>query len=308
MSFSRLKIAPGKTKELVSVIGHAHSTKELPKIVKRATAKGYIDQKREDNKQLIDSIKDYAFTHSASSAFNLYCGQTFLDNVMRGGLPISLETEGGVVNFNVYSRKHGDPERDYNNFALSPTYFSQGNGNYRDVNQNRRNDVWFNPSVKESSIINFLSLSQPDGYNPLIVKGMSFTIADQRKLENILKECVKGDTALLWERLKEGFQPGELLKFIVEKDIVLKITPEKFLSQVLSVCHKQELADHGEGFWTDHWTYNLDLIESFLAIFPEEWRALLLDKKVFSFYHNTHYVLPREQRYLLTLHGVRQAA
>ena len=24
----------------------------------------------------------------------------------------------------------------------------------------------------------------------------------------------------------------------------------------------------GEGYWVDHWTYNLDLIESYLSIFP----------------------------------------
>jgi len=52
-----------------------------------------------------------------------------------------MQTAEGPVSFNVYSRKHGDLERDYNFFMLSPTFLSQGNGNYRDVNQNRRNDV-----------------------------------------------------------------------------------------------------------------------------------------------------------------------
>jgi hypothetical protein len=306
MSFSHLTVAPGKSKELVSVIGHTHSSQALTGIVKRVTAKGYVEKKREENKELIDLIKNYAFTNSSSGAFDLYCGQTFLDNVMRGGLPIALETEQGSVSFNVYSRKHGDPERDYNNFVLSPTYFSQGNGNYRDVNQNRRNDIWFYPAVEENSVINFLSSVQPDGYNPLIVKGMSFTVADHKRLEAILAGTVKGDSTLLLERIKEGFQPGELLKFVVQKDVALKVSPEKFLGQLLSVCHKQELADHGEGFWTDHWTYNLDLIESFLGIYPERLGELLLDKKAFSFYHNTHYVLPRNQRYILTPQGVRQ--
>ena len=41
----------------------------------------------------------------------------------------------------IYSRVHGDIERDYNFFQVSSTYFSQGPGNYRDVAQNRRNDV-----------------------------------------------------------------------------------------------------------------------------------------------------------------------
>src|SRR5207253_884934 len=74
----------------------------------------------------------------------------------------------------------------------------------------------------------------------------------------------------------------------------------------LELCHKHESADHGEGFWTDHWTYNLDLIESFLSIYPDELRELLLERKVYHFYHNAHYVLPREQRYVMTKNGVRQ--
>jgi len=63
--------------------------------------------------------------------------------------------------------------------CLVPTFLSQGNGNYRDVNQNRRNDVWFNRDVKESSLVNFLNLIQADGYNPLIVKGAIFVIKDE---------------------------------------------------------------------------------------------------------------------------------
>src|SRR5204863_7123639 len=147
-------------------------------------------------------------THSASNAFNLYCGQTFLDNVMRGGLPLVLKTEEGLVNFNVYSRKHGDPERDYNNFVLSPTYFSQGNGNYRDVNQNRRNDVWFNSDVKESSVVNFLNLVQADGYNPLTVKGAVFAIKDEKAVPGIFREfgIVQGADKLE-SLLKKGFMP-----------------------------------------------------------------------------------------------------
>ncbi len=72
--------------------------------------------------------------------------------------------------------------------CLAPTFLSQGNGNYRDVNQNRRNDVWFNRDVKDSSLINFLNLIQADGYNPLIVKGAIFVIKDEGAIEGIFSE------------------------------------------------------------------------------------------------------------------------
>ncbi|MCX5681015.1 MAG: hypothetical protein NT079_01825, partial [Candidatus Omnitrophica bacterium] len=86
----------------------------------------------------------------------------------------------------------------------------------------------------------------------------------------------------------------------------LKTTPKDFILKALSFCTATEIAEHGEGFWIDHWTYNLDLVESYLSVFPERLAELLLEKKVFTFYHNSFYVLPRHQRYILTSRGPRQ--
>lgn len=59
----------------------------------------------------------------------------FLDNALRGGIPLMLgDDDDGMYNadedpnlkvFHVFSRIHGDLERDYNEFVLSPTFFSQ---------------------------------------------------------------------------------------------------------------------------------------------------------------------------------------
>lgn len=78
-------------------------------------------------------------------------------------------------------RVHGDLERDYNNFVLEPTYFSQGPGNFRDVAQNRRNDVVINPRIGSFNVKLFLSFLQVDGYNPLSVEAVVFTIEDKSK-------------------------------------------------------------------------------------------------------------------------------
>ncbi len=306
MTFKKFLLPAKKSTTVVSVMGHAHSLKHLEVIVERVMAKNYIQNKRFQNRDIVAGVKNYALTQSARPVFDQYTTQTFLDNVLRGGLPISLETQDGRVAFNVFSRKHGDPERDYNFFLLSPTYFSQGNGNYRDVNQNRRNDVWFNTDVADTSIVTFLSLSQADGYNPLVVKGMSFFPEDAGAMRKILRESLTGDVSILEPLLEKGFQPGELLAALDREGLKLKIAPQMFLNKILSVCHKQTLADHGEGFWVDHWTYNIDLIESYLGVFPDRAKALLLDRKEFTFFHNDHYVLPRDQRYILTDKGVRQ--
>jgi len=306
MSVSRFSLAAGKKRGFTAIAGFAHDLTELKKVVKKSTAKGYIEEKVGLNRRIINEIKDYCFTHSSSHEFNQYCGQTFLDNVLRGGLPISLPTAEGEVSFNVYSRKHGDLERDYNFFMLAPTFLSQGNGNYRDVNQNRRNDGWFNKDVKDSNLINFLNLIQADGYNPLVVKGTLFVIKDEAAIPGLLDKfgVVKGAEKLK-EILKKGFMPGGLLK-LVTREISIQAQADDFLTYVLGLCAKHESADPGEGFWSDHWTYNLDLMQSYLSLYPEKLKELFWEKKVFNFFLSDFYVLPREARYYLTPAGVRQ--
>ena len=306
MSVSRFSLAGGKKRGFTALAGYVYDLAELKRVVKKATGKDFIESKAKLNRQIIDEIKDYCFTHSSSNEFNQYSGQTFLDNILRGGLPISLQTAEGAVSFNVYSRKHGDLERDYNFFMLAPTFLSQGNGNYRDVNQNRRNDVWFNRDVKDSSLVNFLNLIQADGYNPLIVKGAIFVIKDEFAIEGIFSEfgIVQGADKLK-DILKKGFMPGDLLK-LISREVTIKGKADDFLTRVLGVCAKYESAEPGEGFWSDHWTYNLDLVESYLSLYPETIKELLLEKKVFNFFLNDFYVLPREARLVLTPSGVRQ--
>ena len=306
MSISHFTLAGGKKYGFTAITGFAHDLAELKNVVKKSTRQGFIDKKAKDNRQIIDEIRDHCFTHSSSHEFNQYCGQTFLDNILRGGLPVSLQTAEGPVSLNVYSRKHGDLERDYNFFMLAPTFLSQGNGNYRDVNQNRRNDVWFNGDVKDSSLINFLNLIQADGYNPLIVKGAHFVIKDEGMIPQLLREfgIVQGSDKLE-SILKKGFMPGDLLK-LVTREVPIRGQADDFLTMVLGLCAKYESAEPGEGFWCDHWTYNLDLVESFLSLYPEKLRELFWEKKAFNFFLNDFYVLPREARYVLTPAGVRQ--
>jgi hypothetical protein len=306
MLYAHFNLNAGKTNTVTAITGFVHDLPELGSVVKKAVKDGFIDDKANRNKEIIDDIKNYCQTESASTEFNQYCGQNFLDNVLRGGLPISLETAEGPVSFNVYSRKHGDLERDYNFFTLAPTYLSQGNGNYRDVNQNRRNDIWFNQDVGDTAVINFLNLTQADGYNPLVVKGLTFAVSKDGEIEQLIEDFKPtGNVNKLKTMLKKGFMPGDLLK-LISREVPVRGKPEDFLSAVIAVSQKQEQADFGEGYWADHWTYNLDLIESYLGVFPENLRQLLVEKKAFHFHFNDAYVLPRDKRYILTPYGVRQ--
>jgi hypothetical protein len=60
----------------------------------------------------------------------------------------------------------------------------------------------------------------------------------------------------------------------------------------------------GEGYWSDHFTYNLDLIETYLLIYPDKVKELLFDDEVYKYYQSPVDVLPRSQKYGLTKKNV----
>ncbi len=292
-----IELGAKEQKTFYSVIGQVRNAKTLNSSVAKIIKFGYIETKMKESSELIRELKDDILTQSSSKAFDLYAGQTYLDNIMRGGYPEVFKS--GVI-FYLYSRKHGDLERDYNKFVLQPTYFSQGNGNYRDTNQNRRSDLWFNPQINDENIVFFMNLIQADGFNPLIVKGESFLLKDNLDLYRLLAGAAeKNDIDKLSAFFKKTFTPGELIIFIEDNKIKLKISYDDFLSLVLSSALKIQEAEHGEGFWTDHWIYNLDLIDSYLGIYPEKFNELFFHRKVFSFYDNAELVRPRSERYVL---------
>ena len=307
------KLAPGENKKFYSVSGQARDSKILNDCAKKITEYGYIENKLKENTALLEELKSGIMTKSSSLEFDLYAGQTYLDNIMRGGypqvfshphskIPGGTPPEAGKSDmiFYLYSRKHGDLERDYNKFQLQPTYFSQGNGNYRDTNQNRRNDLWFNPLIKDENIIFFMNLIQADGFNPLVVKGESFKLKSGLDLSQELDGVVeKKDLEILGNFFKKSFSPGELILFLEDNKIKIKKDYDSFLDLILELSQKSQEAEHGEGFWTDHWTYNLDLIDSYLAMYPEAFNDLFFKKPLFTFYDNSEIVRPRVEKYIL---------
>ncbi|MFZ5800265.1 MAG: cellobiose phosphorylase, partial [Candidatus Omnitrophota bacterium] len=295
-----VEIKPQEEFTFYALAGYIRGKKALNSSLSRIAQPAYLKQKRTENEKLLSELTADIATQSSSREFDLYCRQTYLDNIMRGGYPVIFKSNSAKSLFYVYSRKHGDLERDYNKFSLSPTYLSQGNGNYRDTNQNRRCDVWFNPQIGDENIIAFFNLLQADGFNPLVIKGTTFNLdsaVDSRALLNSLLE--EKDLSLILLLLQKPFTPGEIILFIEENGIKLKTGYDEFLDKLLSHCHKNQEAEHGEGFWSDHWTYNLDLLENYLAVFPEKFREIIFEKKVFTFYDNTEVVKPRREKYLI---------
>lgn len=275
-----------------SIIGQIDNVGELNKLKGRFN-QSYLEAKFRENKALIDGICGRISGQSASTNFDLYAKYTFLDNVMRGGLPLTI---GGKTVY-LYYRKHGDMERDYNDFKLMPTYFSQGNGNYRDINQNRRNDLFFNPDLGADNIVRFFNLIQLDGYNPLVTLGGQYYLASEAEAKNLLAKHFSNPTPDLSSGLTRPFLLGVFLKAAEHAGLKYKTSRQEFVAELLQRASVEENAVHGEGYWIDHAFYNTDLLESFESLYPDKVNELLFGQKVFIFFDNDHVVLPRSEKY-----------
>jgi len=276
---------------LISLIGYASDYDYLKTFTSKMTVT-YLELKAQENESIHEVLMSAVETKTNEPMLDAYVKQCYLDNVLRGGAPMLFETKDGTVGYHLYSRKHGDLERDYNFFSIEPAFYSQGNGNFRDVLQNRRNDLLFDPQLKDFNIYQFASLIQADGYNPLSIEGVKFTF------DGDLKKCPE----ILHPLLKNEFTPGEIATKLYQANHEIDDT----LKQVLKDSHVVIKANFGEGYWEDHFTYHYDTIESFLSIYPDELKRLMFQPK-YPFFKSPVKVLKRSEKYVLTNDGkVRQ--
>ncbi|MDD4734480.1 MAG: hypothetical protein PHP44_00070 [Kiritimatiellae bacterium] len=297
----KLTAAPGRTGTFYAIAGHCSNRDMLNRLIPRIAQASFFAEQREIGKRVVEQLSQYNFICSNSPPFDYYCRQNFLDNTLRGGLPVTFSSKAGKkTTFHVYSRAHGDLERDYNSFFIDPTPYSQGNGAYRDINQNRRMDVLLNPNVGMNNILHFFNLNQLDGFNPLTVMPSSFTARKGKALSTLLKSCVPpGKTTRLETLVTSPFRPGDLCMKLQQEGVNLKTSTDTFLAELLPLCERSEETRYGHSYWSDHWHYSLDLIDNFLAVYPDKLRELLIETRQFTFYDNSHVVRPRADKYVL---------
>jgi hypothetical protein len=286
---------------IYSVYGQAGTKELFHTFADAGLNAAYFARKHEENDAIINELADTIATTTADPVFDAYCKQTYIDNVLRGGYPVKLP--GGHI-FYVYSRKHGDVERDYNFFSMLPEYYSQGNGNFRDVNQNRRSDIYFANFVGDYNIKVFYDLLQLDGYNPLQVKQITYSLKPETEAEVLSYVTEHAD--VLKNLFAKPFTPGKLYAQIYNKKVGLTIEEDAFFAVVMEHSVENLNADFGEGYWSDHWTYNLDLVDAYLSVYPEKEETMLFDEKDYTYYESKATVLPRVKRYVKTDKGVRQ--
>lgn len=195
---------------------------------------------------------------------------------------------------------------------------TQGPGNFRDIAQNRRNDVLFNPRIGSFNVQTFLSFIQADGYEPLKVEAVVFAIDDIEVCKQISTRAVgeadghRAQREALASILNAGlFRPGQIFHEIMQQNIELVISRQDFVDMVAAAATTFPMASYSSGFWADHWTYYIDMVDSYLSIYPDWEKRILFDPQLPYFYSRV-VVNPRCRKYvLLTLphgtgHYVRQ--
>ena len=308
MTEIKTAVAPGASIVFNEMIGFAGSVQQLNAMVPVFTKNGYIQQKAQEAQDLIASFMKDVTTHTAEPKFDQYVEQCYLDNFLRGGYPYVLNKDTKKSVIHLFSRKHGDPERDYNFFSIAGEYYSQGNGNFRDACQNRRNDVFFNKDIDDFDIYNFFSLIQADGYNPLEVRPCTFVITEGKEEEakQLLQNAVDGDASALIRVIEKPFTPGQISNTISRNQMALTVEEDTLISQLL-LCTEQKIeAGAVEGYWSDHWDYLMDLVDDYLLIYPDRKDALLYGNAAYRYYDNAACVQPRSASYVLSPKGVRQ--
>ncbi len=287
-----VELQPGQSQVFYGFYGHAQSQTVLEQFIAEADKEGYFEAKREVNRRLIEGITQRIFTATAKPLFDAHARQCYLDNGLRGGFP--TEVPGGAQLY-LFGRKHGDLERDYNDFLLQDTPYSEGNGDFRDVLQNRRMDLFFEPALGDKNIRYFFNLIQPDGCNPCSLRNSRFVVDAPLTLAHHFARFPG-----LEQLLSREFKYAELWQVLEGAE-----NPEPVIKDILAQAQEVEDAEFDRGYWSDHWTYLVDLLVSYKAIFPDRLTGLFQDK-TYTFFDSTHFVAPRAQKYVVTPNGVRQ--
>lgn len=287
------ELAAGGQVHIDTIIGYAPNLAWLNSKISGISSAAYLDHKQQEAKQLVNELLQDVQTTSAEPLFDRYIRQCYLDNLLRGGYPVPFHTASGETVVHLFSRKHGDPERDYNFFSLAAQPYSQGNGNFRDVLQNRRNDALLHPFSGMHNIQTFMNLIQADGYNPLEVQGMVLTIPKTGKaaLDELLGKQEHALASKLAALAARPFTIGQLVQTTgVDSPLI---------GQVLALAEPESNAAFHEGYWVDHWIYLLDLVENTLKLYPEQRHSLLFENNIYRFYNSPARVVPRSQKYVL---------
>lgn len=153
----------------------------------------------------------------------------------------------------------------------------------------------------------FLSYIQADGYEPLQVEAVIFTIRDSETCDIIAERAVGNADGHRAQRealslvLCGGpFRPGQLFGLMEEQYIEIKLSKQDFIDLVVSNAESSPNAVFQAGFWADHWTYYMDIVNSYLSIYPDGEENLMYEVPL-PYFFSPASVQPRSKKYVLSL-------
>jgi hypothetical protein len=297
---TNVTLKPGESAVFNFYYGFAENNTLSQDFAKRViNAPTYLQDKREDMRNTVATLAKRFGFKSSNPVLNNYTNTSFLDNVLRGGYPLMISDNGPLIH--VFSRKHGDMERDYNSFHISSNFYSQGNGNFRDVNQNRRHDLYLDSRVGTANIDFFFNHLQLDGYNPLVINPERF-IVSKNVISRLSFVPSEEFNRAMHSLTRQPVFAGDIYAF-VQKFSSDPLNIASIFKEIMTSATPINALKHEEGYWIDHWIYNLDHLEQYVTLFPDKMTWLFYEKEDFTYYDSEHYVQPRHDKYVLTMQG-----
>lgn len=132
-----IKLGSKESVTFTTYFGKANDVLDVPVIARRLLQSGFSEYKVSRSREIIQQITAGVSAKTSSKMLNAHVEQMFLDNSLRGGVPSILgdvdddarmrnaDEDGRLKVYHLFSRIHGDLERDYNDFKISPTFFSE---------------------------------------------------------------------------------------------------------------------------------------------------------------------------------------
>jgi hypothetical protein len=151
----------------------------------------------------------------------------------------------------------------------------------------------------------FLSFIQADGYEPLKVESLLFKIDNIDDCIDLATQAVgeadghRAQRTALTNILHSGmFRPGQLFQDMMQQNIELVISRQEFIDMVTAVARAYPKASFASGFWADQWTYYMDIIDTYLSIYPD-WEKRIFFEEQLSYFSSPAIVKPRHEKYVL---------
>ena len=170
-------------------------------------------------------------------------------------------------------------------------------------------------SVLDAISVFLNSITKGDDPNELIgyIEGTRERIQRRTKegkedeVQAYVEESINGDATAIKEIVAGKFTPGQISNTIAKLQLELKVDDGDFIANILNDCDQNIEAGFAEGYWSDHWDYNMDLVDNYLSIFPDKLDELVFKDNTYKFYDSVAYVVPRSEKYVINKKGaVRQ--